>query len=76
LDKWIDSVPFDTFRDILPVLRRTFSRFPNAEKEQMLKLTKKGQINILSQTEEEDFNWDEQKLEKVMPVLKLLLGLS
>ncbi len=77
LDQWMAHVPFDIFRDILPVLRRTFSRFPNAEREQMLSLAKQGRINI---KEKEitaiESRWDKEDIRKTLPTVSLILGIT
>ncbi len=75
LDKWMNQVPFDIFRDILPVLRRTFSRFPNAEKEQMLKLAAKGQIALEKEKDEQGLSWNKKEVLESLPSLGLILGM-
>jgi hypothetical protein len=35
VDAWLGSVPEETFEDLLPLVRRTFSRFPAAERRQI-----------------------------------------
>ncbi len=75
LDQWVEHIPYDDFRDILPVLRRTFSRFPNAEREQMLKLSKKGQLNLTPTSSAENEEWLDKVSHQNLPVLKLLLDL-
>ena len=78
IDQWVEDVPQVVFKDILPVLRRTFSRFPRSEREQMLQLARKGQIkiNTTKTTEVEALDWDESKAERILPGLRLLLGME
>ena len=74
LDDWVSQIKEEAFKDVLPVLRRTFSGFSQAERRKMMALAKKGQIDL---TEEEKENvLDKERAEQVLPTLKLLLGLK
>lgn len=42
LDDWVQGLEEETFREVLPLLRRTFSSFPAAERSRMLQLAKTG----------------------------------
>jgi Family of unknown function (DUF5682) len=72
LDEWIDELPFETLRELLPLLRRTFSKFTGPEREQMLKLA--GRIMNNENTKNEKNDWDLGRGEAVLGVLKLFLG--
>ena len=74
LDEWIDGLAPEVFQDILPLLRRTFAEFSGAERTKMLELAKRGK-HVVQQVER-DGNIDEQRAEKIIPVVKLLLGHS
>ncbi len=77
IDQWMKNVPYDIFRDILPVLRRTFSRFPDPEKEQMLNLAKKGQVIINDEKEKEGGrSWKKKEILDTLPTLGLILNLK
>jgi hypothetical protein len=59
LDEWVLALSEDNFREILPLLRRTFSRFSAPERQ---KLLEKSRLNasILNEKQadsEVDFNW-------------------
>jgi len=71
LDAWVDSLAYEpTFRETLPMLRRTFSRFPAPERERMLGLAKQGQV-VERMTEVVDY--EEDRAGRVMPLVKQLL---
>lgn len=42
LDDWVDALPMDDLTELLPVLRRTFSRFSASERSKMLALARGG----------------------------------
>ncbi len=78
LDHWVNTIDVEALKKVLPVIRRTFSKFPNPEKESMMALAKQGkrkeaealEISVSSEL------WNESAAEKVMPTLRLLLGLG
>ncbi|MFZ4427994.1 MAG: DUF5682 family protein [Saprospiraceae bacterium] len=74
LDRWVATSPEEGFREMLPVLRRTFSRFSGAEREMLLqKVGAPGQ----DPTGPNDFlPWVEAHYLQTMPVLRLILGLD
>ena len=74
LDEWIDSLKQADFKDVLPLLRRTFSKFSNSEKEKMMNLAKQGKIVENQIIEETEINFE--RATKMLPTLKLLLGLE
>ncbi len=70
LDGWVDGLNEDIFRDTLPLLRRTFSRFPAPERERMLNLAKQGQV-VEKIAEAADY--EEVRAGKVLPLVRRLL---
>jgi hypothetical protein len=70
LDTWVDGLNEDVFRDTLPLLRRTFSRFPAPERERMLNLAKQGQVveKIAQATD-----YEEERAARVLPLVRRLL---
>lgn len=70
LDTWVDGLNEDVFRDTLPLLRRTFSRFPAPERERMLNLAKQGQVveRIAQATD-----YEEERAARVLPLVRRLL---
>ena len=73
LDSWVQEVPDDDFRQLLPLLRRTFSRFEGPEREKMLDLVKHGNLPAnVSALPAED--WDAVRAEAVAGVLQDIFG--
>ncbi len=73
LDGWMEQLTLLAFQDILPLLRRTFSGFSRPEREKMMALARRGQI----ETEQATASLiDEGRAAKVLPTVKLLLGLK
>ncbi|MCY7328776.1 MAG: DUF5682 family protein, partial [Saprospiraceae bacterium] len=73
LDSWVQEVPDDDFRQLLPLLRRTFSRFEGPEREKMLDLVKHGNLPTnVSALPAED--WDAVRAEAVAGVLQDIFG--
>ena len=70
LDEWVDGLSKDTFTEILPVLRRTFSKFSAHEREQMLLLVKNGGL-VPSAGQDRP---DKRRAARVVPTVRLLLG--
>ena len=76
IDNWIDELGEDRFMEILPVLRRTFSRFSHPERQKMLALAKKGKLTrVVKKEETKEIPMNQERIEKVLPTLKLLLDL-
>ena len=44
LDDWVSGLPMEQFVDLLPILRRTFSKFSAAERSKMLELARSGHL--------------------------------
>jgi len=77
LDSWLLNLDADAFKELLPLLRRTFSTFTSPERRQIGERVRETQAiegDIFSSEEEEDLN-----LERIRPPLNMvrfLLGLS
>lgn len=71
LNLWVSSLKEDTFINLLPLLRRTFSTFPAPERRQMGELAKKGSTG--SKTQESQANLDQTRAEAILPLLSQLL---
>lgn len=75
LDQWVCELAPDTFVTLLPLLRRTFSTFPAAERRQMGERVIQGVVETgLQGWESEVLDCD--RAEKVLPLIAQLLGLS
>jgi len=71
LNNWMVSQEEETFTHILPVLRRAFSDFSQAEREHLLA---KARRPHQPQTEMEGPTWSEALAVQVMPTLEQMLG--
>lgn len=74
--RWVVQIQEDVFMELLPILRRTFSKFEYAERRQIGEKAKAGIITddyaSTSNTAEE---LDEKRAEMVLPVLEMLMGI-
>ena len=71
LDNWVDELGEEHFREALPLLRRTFSRFSERERQMMLDLARQGQVA----TPAGSALADEERASLILPTVKMLLGL-
>ncbi|HEY6327913.1 MAG TPA: DUF5682 family protein, partial [Blastocatellia bacterium] len=77
LDNWISTLSDDWFGPLLPLLRRTFSTFPSAERRQMGQRAKTGQRKRPAAAgARSDSNIDMERADRVIPVLALILGVN
>ena len=80
VNNWVCSQDKDTFMELLPVLRRTFSEFTSAERRKLGEKARRTDSTGTSSavgasvTENECLNREEAK--KVIPVIRQLLGLE
>jgi hypothetical protein len=59
IDDWVATVDETTFEDLLPLLRRTFSRFETAERRQLgTRLRNRGTEAPTSATQDGDVDWE------------------
>ncbi len=73
IDQWITTIPMDTFTDILPILRRTFAGFPEAERKQLMTMAKKKADGKKEKKEGSSHFFDEGRAQVVLPTIRLLL---
>ncbi len=75
-DAWLRELSEDTFREMLPLLRRAFADFQPAERRQMgdkvKRLREEGAAEPLAAAAEEDL--DQARAARVLPVLAQILG--
>ncbi len=83
VDAWLAGVPADTFTDVLPLLRRTFSAYEPGVRRTLGELVRRGPATggpagTVTGTTAPGFGpaLDEERAEAVVPVLRLLLGLE
>jgi hypothetical protein len=72
LDTWLGSLAEDTFREIVPLLRRAFAEFSPPERRQLMDLAGAGPAAPAVVAETLDFDW--ARGARVLPVLRELLG--
>lgn len=72
LDTWLGSLPEDTFRETVPLLRRAFAEFSPPERRQIMDLAAAGPAAPLAAAEALDFDWERGA--RVLPMLRTLLG--
>ncbi len=70
LNEWLGTLPYEVFREALPVLRRTFSKFTPPERQEMLNFAKGD--GVVKKTVQSNF--DPQRAQLVNPILQQLLG--
>jgi hypothetical protein len=74
IDTWLCSLADSHFMQILPVMRKTFSVFPQPERRQIGQYIAKGRQGLDSNTAEGEFN--HQRAAKILPLLGRVLGLE
>jgi hypothetical protein len=78
LYKWVAELPKEQFIELLPILRRTFTKFEVSERRQLGEKAKQGIIiaeeNTIEVTENQHFN--HQRAEKPLALVEMLLGLN
>lgn len=71
LDAWVRDIPDDVFPELLPLLRRAFSRFSDPERQKMLELAKNG---LHRQTSSTDAQPGDERAEEVLEFLKSIFS--
>jgi hypothetical protein len=71
LDHWLGGLNEETFREIVPLLRRAFTDFSLPERRQILEIASTDVSAAVAQ-ETEDFDWERGA--RVLPGLRVLLG--
>ncbi|MDO7852093.1 DUF5682 family protein [Hymenobacter convexus] len=71
LDTWLGELNEETFREIVPLLRRAFTDFSLPERRQILEIASTDAAAAVTQ-ETEDFDWERGA--RVLPGLRELLG--
>ena len=74
LNEWVGSVKGETFPQLLPLLRRTFSTFTAPERSQIGALARRGAA--ARSTSITDDSIDEDRARKVLPLVAQILGLE
>ena len=78
LDRWIAGIPAESFTDVLPLLRRTFSAFEGPERRKIGELARTigsaAAAGAARTGEGPDF--DRERAARAVPVVALLLGMA
>jgi hypothetical protein len=79
MNKWIAELESTQFVELLPILRRTFSRFEAGERHQLGAKAKRGLesggSSQFTKPDERNINFKQERAENALPVVRLLLGL-
>lgn len=65
LDDWITGLDQSRFMEVLPILRRTFSKYSGNEKQRLMR-----KVMIKEEEKEEELKWDDKRLEIVLPQIQ------
>ncbi|MGV3615385.1 MAG: DUF5682 family protein [Fimbriimonas sp.] len=72
IDTWVAGLAKETFEDLLPLLRRTFSAFPRPERRQLGERAAGG----TTRTATVATDLDEARAARVAPIVRTILGLK
>ncbi len=73
INNWVKQLDEETFKVVLPLLRRTFSNFSTSERRRLGEKVKTGGTAIIIKTET---GFDEERARKGIPVVMQLLGFN
>jgi hypothetical protein len=78
LDRWISGIPAESFTDVLPLLRRTFSAFEGPERRKIGELARTiGAAPAAGSARAgENPDFDRERAARAVPVVAMLLGLE
>jgi hypothetical protein len=71
INEWVKQLNEEIFGQVLPLLRRTFANFSQAERRKLGEKARAGGIAIVKKTET---GFDEERAKKGIPVIMQLLG--
>ncbi len=74
VDKWVTSLSRETFEQICPIVRRTFSTFEKPERRQIGEKLARGDGPVPRSQAAPDGDYDAQRGALVEPILRLILG--
>src|SRR5262249_39237716 len=73
VDGWITGIPAESFVEVLPLLRRTFSEYPAPQRRQIgERAVRLGEVAGADERRDDDI--DTQRGDLVMPTVGALLG--
>lgn len=71
---WVSSIPANMFTELLPLLRRAFSKFEFGERRQIGDKAKRGIIGEEKIAAVADDTFDTERAASILPTIKALLG--
>ena len=71
VNNWVEQLDDATFKDVLPLLRRTFSNFSQAERRKIGEKVKRGETSVIIKTENDI---DEERAGKGIDVVMKMMG--
>jgi hypothetical protein len=74
LDEWVTRLSPEVFTEILPLLRRTFATFENAERRQMGDLVRNQKV-VATAVKETSSEFNYEAARRTLPILRQILGL-
>jgi len=74
IDGWLVGLSDEQFTENLPLLRRTFATFAAPERRQMGERVKRTVGGVRNRQAEHEPGFNHQRAEKVLPVLRMILG--
>src|SRR6185295_14365143 len=75
VNNWVLQLQEGTFVQLLPIMRRTFAQFTNAERRKLGEKVKSGESSsVTSRFKETNFN--HERAEKAIPIVLKLLGIN
>jgi hypothetical protein len=76
LYQWVDALPPKVFMELLPLLRRTFSKFEYGERRQIGTKAKSGLVLTANgPSKESPVNFDHERAESILPFIKALAAI-
>ncbi len=73
--KWVDSLDSNTFSELLPYLRRSFSKFPYGERRQIGAKAKQGLVDtVVDTSQHSNGNIRVDRVEKIYETVSMLMG--
>jgi hypothetical protein len=73
MNNWVSSITEENFTELLPILRRTFAEFSQAERRKLGEKAK-GMVHGTASVSMDNENFDYERAAKIIPVVEMLLG--
>ncbi len=73
LDNWVEDMDMDVLTEVLPLLRRTFSKFSESERQKMMTMAQQEKTTLSIVSSDKYLDFDKERGEKVLDTLRLLL---